>query len=153
MEELIFCNVLKFGIAGSLVFFILLMILSFTGVFRAIRDSEGKFRKELNWESALGFGIFISLFFTLLYFGNQELINTMDQEPGVKLLWVNAFSIFMIVHLFDLIVVDYLIVVKWHPNFLRLPKTPYYTTMKPHLKGFLKGLFFGAEISFIVALL
>ena len=145
-------NVLHVGGVGSISFLIFIAIVGSTGLFDAVRSNEGKFKKEFTWKAVLGFSLFMSLLFTLLYWGNTRLIYILGEDPGMWLLWLNAFGIFFVVHLFDLIVLDYLIVVKWHPKFLKMPDTPYFTTFKPHLIGFFRGIPFGVIISFLVSL-
>jgi hypothetical protein len=69
-------------------------------------------------------------------------------------MWAMAYAIFVLVNLYDLIVLDYVLVVRHRPSFITgLPDTPYYTTMKPHVQGFARGLIIGVVISLISALL
>ena len=61
---------------------------------------------------------------------------------------------FALVNLYDLVVLDYTLVVRHRPAFIKgLPDTAYYTTMKPHLQGFARGLLVGVVTSLISALL
>ncbi len=67
-------------------------------------------------------------------------------------MWAMAYAIFFLVNLYDLIVLDYILVVHHRPRFITgLPDTPYYTTMKPHVLGFARGLIIGIVISLISA--
>ena len=79
------------------------------------------------------------------------MIEKLGVTPGFEILFLNAFGIYFFLMLFDLIVLDYLIVVKWHPKFLNLPDTDYYTKFKPHLKGFGRGLAIGIIFSAIIS--
>ena len=123
-----------------------------TGLAAEARDKEGKFKK-LNWKSALGFGIFITFFLGILIFGNHRFIQLWGENPGFWWLVLNCYGIFMFIHLFDLFILDYLIVVKWHPSFLKMPDTEYYTTFKPHVEGFFRGLPLGLVFSLIASLI
>jgi hypothetical protein len=69
-------------------------------------------------------------------------------------MWAMAYAIFVLVNLYDLIVLDYILVVRHRPSFITgLPDTPYYTTMKPHVQGFVRGLVVGIVLSLVSALL
>ena len=145
-------NILIVGGIGSLIFTVFIAIIAYTGLAEETRDKEGKFKKKLTWKSVMAFILFVSFLLGLLYAGNTRLINSFEENPGLLLLWINSFGIFFVVNLFDLIVLDYLIIVKWHPKFLKLPDTEYYRTVEPHMKGFIKGISIGMVFSFIVSL-
>ena len=145
-------NILKIGGIGCLVFTCFIIIMSLTGVAGAMRDETGKFRKKVNGKTLTGIMAFISFLFGLLYIGNIYYKSTMTGDPGFIQLWLNSFGIFMVLHLYDLIVLDYLVVVKWHPGFLKLPDTDYYTTFSPHVKGFIRGIPMGLIASLLVSL-
>ncbi|MEM6316829.1 MAG: hypothetical protein AAF960_04125 [Bacteroidota bacterium] len=146
-------NILKVGGIGCLLFTAYLLLMAYGGVAAAMRDEDGNFKKERNWKTVLG-GVTSLLFFLggLYYWGNQYYIAASLSTPSFFSLWLNAFGIFMVIHLYDLIVTDYLVVVKWHPKFLNLPDTDYYTIMSPHIEGFFKGLPLGMVVNLLVAL-
>ena len=55
----------------------------------------------------------------------------------------NAYSISVITNLFDLLVLDYLVLIHWQPAFLKLPiarLNPIYMKHSFHFKAFLRGL-------------
>jgi len=151
MNELI-NNILIWGALGSTIFLVLILIIAFTGIAAATRNEAGQFKKKLTWKSAIGFSIFSLFVFGLLHNGNIALIECYNSSPSLIILWLNSFGIFFFVHLFDLLVLDYLIIVKWHPSFLKLPDTDYYNIMKPHVDGFIRGIPFGIVVSFLIAL-
>ena len=145
-------NILQIGGIGCIIFSILIVIVGYTGMAAETRDEEGHFKKKLTWKSLLGFTLFIAFFIGLLYGGNINLIHKLGNTPEFWLLCLNAFGIFLVVDLYDLIVLDYLIIVKWHPKFLKLPDTDYYNIMKPHLIGFIRGLPLGIIVSLMTSL-
>lgn len=146
-------NILTVGGIACLFFTVLLLIAAGTGIFDAVRDEEGKFKRPFSWKALLGLVLFLGGISSLLFWGNIRLINHSKEAINLMSLWLNAFGIFMIMHLFDLIIIDYLVVVKWHPKFLNLPDTLYYNSMRPHLEGFLRGIPFGMVVCFIVSLI
>lgn len=146
-------NILKIGCIGSLVFTGYLIVMSKVGIASAIRDDNGKLKKEFNWKLIVGIVLSTTLLFGLLYVGNKFLINSLPENPSFLQFFLNSFGIFLVIHIYDLIIVDYLIIVKWHPKFLKLPNTEYYTTMKPHYEGFVKGFPIGVIASLLVSLI
>ena len=132
-------NILIVGGIGSVIFTLIIILLSTTGIAKAMRDEEGKFKKEFNRKTLLGAVVFIGFLTGLLHYGNLNYTNTLNANPTFFQLWVNYFGIFLIIHLFDLIILDYIIIVKWHPAFLKLPDTQYCKTMQLHINGFFKG--------------
>jgi hypothetical protein len=127
--------------------------MSYSGIASSMRDEEGAFRKEVTFKSVLGALLFICFLLGLLFFANITYSNSLADPPSLINLWVNALGVFFVVHIYDLLVLDYLIVVKWHPKFLNLPNTSYYRTLRPHIVGFFKGISLGILASLIASLL
>lgn len=145
--------ILKFGLVGCLVFTGFVVIMSKTGIAAAMRDENGTFRKNLNWKMLTGALAFILFLLSLLLTGSYCLAQSTAQTPGFVQFFGTVFGVFMVVHLYDLLVLDYIIVVRWHPAFLKLPDTEYYTSFTPHLIGFFRGLPMGVLASLIVSLI
>lgn len=122
MNELII-HILKIGGVGCLIFTFFLIVMSFSGIASDMRDKEGKFKKSRNLKTVFGAVFLIAFLMGLLIMGNLHLMESAASSPEFIHLWLNAFGIFLVVHLLDLIVLDYLIIVKWHPAFLKLANT------------------------------
>lgn len=153
MVETLVINIIKIGLIGSLIFLAIITFVGLSGIANATRDKEGNFRKKINAKSLFGFGLFISFVILLLHLGNKNLIDQLQYVPNFNILFLNSFGIYFFLMLFDLIILDYLIVVKWHPKFLNLPDTDYYTKFKPHLKGMGRGMALGVIFSAVVSYL
>ena len=97
--------------------------------------------------------MFLSFLLGLLFIANVRYANSVPTGPGLINLWINSFGVFFVIHLYDVLVLDYLIIVKWHPKFLNLPDTRYYTTIRPHVIGFFKGIPLGILASLMASLL
>ena len=73
------------------------------------------------------------------------------------LAFVNTYLLFLFFNLFDLIVVDYLIISVWKPKFTVLPGSEglehLYQNFTYHFKAFLKGLGIGHVMSLPIAVL
>jgi hypothetical protein len=146
-------NILEIGALACVVFTGFILFMAFSGIASAMRDEEGKFRKEKSIKSVLGIGMFLCFLLGLLFFANIRYTNSLPTTPGLIDLWINSFGVFFVLHVYDLLVLDFLIVVTWHPTFLNLPNTPYYSTFRPHLIGFFKGIPLGMIASLLASLL
>lgn len=101
-------------------------------------------------------GLLISVLVFALLIGVPAVAIGLADRAGVSLsfleMWAGAYAIFFLANLYDLVVVDYVLVVRHRPGFITgLPDTPYYTTMKPHVQGFARGLVIGLLISLVSA--
>lgn len=146
-------NILEIGALGCIVFTGFLLLMSYSGIASAMRDEEGKFIKEKNFKSVLGAIMFLCFLFGLLFFANIKYTNSLSTKPELIDLWINSLGVFFIVHIYDLIVLDYLIIIIWHPKFLNLPNTGYYRSFRPHVIGFFKGIPLGIIASLISSIL
>ncbi|MEP7189228.1 MAG: hypothetical protein ABI901_08570, partial [Roseiflexaceae bacterium] len=70
--------------------------------------------------------------------------------------FINAYTEYVLFGLFDLLVIDYLVLMRMRPRFAALPGTDdveYANDFMYHFNGFLKGLGFGMIPSLIIAYL
>ena len=146
-------NILEIGVAGCVGFTGFLLFMSYSGIASAMRDEDGKFRKKVNFKSAIGAILFLCFILSFLCFANVKYANSLPFAPGFINLWINSLSVFFIIHIYDLLILDYLVIIKWHPKFLNLPDTNYYRSFRPHVIGFLKGIPLGIIASLISSLL
>lgn len=146
-------NILITGGVGCIIFTGFLVFMAYSGIASAMRDENGNFKKDLNFKSILGAILFICFLLGILLVANLNYIQSQISSPTFIELWSNSLGVFFVIHIYDLLVLDYLVVVKWHPWFLNLPDTSYYKTMLPHIKGFFKGIPIGVIASLIASLI
>ncbi len=141
-------DVLLWGGLGSLLFTGLLFLLRAFGVTDAARDREGKFR-SMSVKSVVGFA---SVSVLMVGFPALASVTILD-DGAISLLtaWGVAYGIFFVINLYDFVVLDYLIIVRWHPAFLNLPDTDYYKTTRPHAEGFARGTVIGIPATLVSA--
>lgn len=108
-------------------------------------------KRQLLITGVLFYGFVIGIFF----YSTRSLIARNGQENLFLLTFLNTYLVFEIGNLFDLLVLDYLILMVMKPRFMFIPGVEgmeQYNTFKFHFTGFLKGLLIGAVISLIVAM-
>ena len=141
-------RVLLWGGVGSLIFTGLLLGMRALGFIDAARDPEGRFRR-LSVKSLVGFTSVLALMIGFPALG----AGTMLEGPTFWSAWGVAYGIFFVINLYDFVVLDYLIIVRWHPAFLNLPDTDYYRTTRPHAEGLARGTVLGIPATLLSALL
>ena len=77
--------------------------------------------------------------------------------PSLAAVFLNSYGVLMIANLFDLLVIDYLVLMVLHPRFALIPGTEAalasVNLVRFHFVGFLKGCVYTALVSFAVAAL
>ena len=142
--ELIVLNGLVKGLLFSLLFTALLFIHHFYGPGPEVRDERGKkvippeFKRFVITETIvlvvlmIGFGLW----------ANLTLAAQMQESPSFLTYLAQCYAVLWIVNLWDLVVIDWILVVRFRPAFLELPDTPYFNQIRPHLIGWFKGHLF-----------
>ena len=140
-------GVLLWGGFGSLLFTALLLLMRAVGVIDAARDREGKFRR-MTLKSLVGFASVLTL---MVGFPALGAVTILEGAISLWAAWGVAYGIFFVINLYDFVVLDYLIIVRWHPAFLNLPDTDYYKTARPHAEGFARGTVIGIPATLVSA--
>jgi hypothetical protein len=140
-------GVLLWGGLGSLLFTGLLLLMRSIGVTDAARDREGKFRR-MTWKSLVGFASVLTMMVGFPALGSATIL---EGDISLWAAWGVAYGIFFVVNLYDFVVLDYLLIVRWHPAFLNLPDTDYYKTTRPHAAGFARGTVMGIPATLVSA--
>ncbi len=149
-----FTIVIRYGLLLSLAFTCLLVTQYFLGFEHSVRSEDGQLDagNRGGWvgKAMFGFAIVLIIGFPLLAVQHAERVAVEPLSFGVAFLL--AYGVFSLANLWDLVVFDYILVVKHRPRFIQgLPNTPYYTTMKPHLLGWLRGSIIGLITSLLAA--
>lgn len=112
-----------------------------------------KTEKEKQQTNLIGIP-FLLLLFGVPFISTLTLKQANQGEISFLLLFVNAFGVFWIGNLFDLLVVDWLIGVTFTPKFIILPGTEGAAGYKDyafHFRGFLIGTVISVVVGLIVA--
>ena len=101
-------------------------------------------------KSLIGFG---SVLLLMIGFPTLGAVTILESAVVLWAAWGVAYSIFFVINLYDFVVLDYLVIVRWHPAFLNLPDTDYYRTTRPHAEGFARGTLIGVPATLLSAAL
>lgn len=110
-------------------------------------------RRAKRQRRIVGLALFLLLFGVPTY-SNLQLKRQNQGTLTFLAAWLNAYTIFVMFNLFDLLVIDYLFVIQLQPDFIVLPGTEgmeSYHDFFFHFVGFLKGLGFALVPSLLIA--
>lgn len=99
---------------------------------------------------------FIALLIGFPAYSNLKLRRQNHGHLSLRNAFVNAYAVFAFANLFDLLVLDYLVMLRMRPRFAMLPGTEeadYTNDYFFHFVGFLKGMGYGMIPSLIIAYL
>lgn len=99
---------------------------------------------------------FIALLLGFPAYSNLKLKRQNQGHLSLKNAFINAYAVFAFSNLFDLLVLDYLVMLRMRPRFAMLPGTEesdYTNDYLFHFVGFLKGMGYGMIPSLIIAFL
>jgi hypothetical protein len=141
---------MQWGAIGVVVFTVMIALAAKTRAFELVRDEEGKLRKDPSPAGKLlkaGFAVVLIGFFLLAnYFGLAS-----GSPMRFVEIFVHDLLVYLIILLYDTFVIDILVIVLWHPDFLHLPDTEGFTSTAFHLKTLIPGTLYGLIFSAIVA--
>ncbi|PWI46737.1 hypothetical protein CEE45_15215 [Candidatus Heimdallarchaeota archaeon B3_Heim] len=151
MASLLVINyLLVWGSIGSVLFTILVVIFLLTGVlYAAVENPDPKTKRK---------GMIGSLIILLgiIFIQSISTISSLGSYRGnadFMAIFVFNYVLYLILFLYDTLIIDILILVKWHPNFLRLPDEEVFTSAKYHLKTLIPGSILGLPLTAISVLL
>ena len=99
---------------------------------------------------------FITMLLGFPVYSNLKLKRQNHGHLSLKNAFINAYDVFAFSNLFDLLVLDYLVMLRMRPRFAMLPGTQesdYSNDYFFHFVGFLKGMGYGLIPSLIIAYL
>jgi len=148
------CYLATWGIIGSALFSLFVIFVFRTGVVYNARDEDGLLKEKIpiqGYLASIGFLVLIVFFLvTANYFG---LI-----QKGFRLSFGGLYALnlvlYLILFLFDTIVIDGLVLGYWQPGFLKLPQAMGWDSMRKHMrKSIPAGAFFGLIITLVSTVL
>lgn len=128
--------IIKNGLISSLLFTILVLFQLSGGGKNGVRDENGRVKTNLSRLQKGQFLLSLLIFILFPFLGAKSIIDA-GRYSFIYSVLVST-GILLFINLWDLIVIDLILLVKLGKLF-KLPDTPYYTTIEPHLKGFIKG--------------
>ena len=129
------------GLIGCILFTGMLIIHHNWGPGPTVRDEEGN-RQKIAPEFRVFVAIEMIVIVSILLVCSTmaiERFQIVNVGGGNVLKFLIAYCTLFLINLWDLVVIDWALVVRFRPRSLVLPDTRYFNSMKPHLKGWIVG--------------
>ena len=85
-------------------------------------------------------------------FSSDSTINSLesyrDNADFIGIFVLN-YALYLLLFLYDTLIIDIVILVKWHPDFLHLPDEEVFTSVNYHLKTLIPGSILGLAVTAI----
>ena len=141
------------SVFGSVVFSIWVWILFRTGLVWSARTKEGHLKKQIPLSGVAAMGSVLFLMVGLQLLANYYGLKTQGIGPDFAHLFLLNYALYYILFLYDTLVIDILVLVIWHPRFLRLPDTEAFTSARYHLRTIPAGTILGVLMTSISTLI
>lgn len=128
--ETVFSFLSIWGLIGIAVFTVLVLIYSQTGMFTEAREEDGRLKKKVSFKGILSTLIILFGTIGLQLIGNAVTLRQSGLSYSFLRLFLLNYALYWVLFLYDTFVIDILVIVKWHPKFMKLPDTKMFTSAK-----------------------
>lgn len=137
------------GVIGAVLFSIFVVFVFRSGVVYTTRNEDGLLKDRIPLRGYLTSGLFVLSIICFLVAANYFGLVMQNYYLSFWALYLLNLVLYLILFLFDTIVIDGLVLGYWRPAFLQLPEAMGWDSMKQHI---IKSLPVGAFFGLIVAL-
>lgn len=138
------------GLIGAVIFSIFVIFVFRTGVVYTARNEDGLLKEEIPLRGYLTSGIFVLCIIVFLVLANYLGLTRQNIRLSFGALYSLNLVLYLILFLFDTIVIDCMVLGYWRPAFLQLPEAMGWESMKVHIvKSIPVGCFFGLIIALV----
>ena len=140
------------GIIGAVLFSFFVLFVFRSGAVYTTRNEDGLLKEKIPLRGYLTSGLFLLSIVGFLVLANYFGLVRQNILLSLGPLYFLNLSLYLILFLFDTIVIDGLVLGYWRPAFLKLPDAMGWDSMKVHIiKSLPVGAFFGLIISLVSA--
>ena len=138
------------SLVGSLAFSAFVVLAFRTGIVFSARNEEGHLKEAIPLRGYLVMGAFLICIVGFLVLANYLGLYRRGFQLSLSAFFVLNLALFLILFLYDTLVIDGLVIGYWRPAFLNLPEAMGKDSMRTHiLKSIPVGVVFGLIISAI----
>ena len=129
----IFSYLLFWGLIGCCLFNVYAIIVFRTGIVYTARHKDGTLKKKASISGILNsltlLGCLLGLQVASDYFG----LKLRRMEVSFTGLYLLNYALYIVLVIYDTLVIDYLVIVKWRPKFLMIPEAMNAQSMRRHI--------------------
>ena len=137
------------GLVGAVVFSLYVVIVFRTGVVYNSRRQDGILKEKQDWRGVLSSLSILLLIVILQLLSNYTLIVVQGVIINFFTLLLINYLLYLLLFLYDTFVIDYFVIARWRPAFLKLPDEMNVRSMAEHIKA---SLIIGPIIGCVVIL-
>jgi hypothetical protein len=138
------------GIIGAFLFSLFVIFVFRSGLIYTSRNKDGLLKEKIPLAGYLTSGGFLVLIVVFLVAANYFSLFQNRFTFNFWSLFAQNFSLYLILFLFDSLVIDGFVLGYWRPGFLRIPDAMGQESMREHiLKSIPVGILFGLIISLV----
>jgi hypothetical protein len=129
----VFSYLLLWGLIGSGLLNLYVILVFRTGIVYTARHKDGTLKEKPSASgianSLILLGCIVGVQVASNYFGLQS----RGAEPSFIALALLNYALYIILVIYDSLVIDYLVIVKWRPDFLMIPEAMNAQSMRKHI--------------------
>lgn len=140
------------GIIGAILFSFFVIFVFRSGAVYTTRNEDGLLKEKIPLRGYLTSGLFVLSIVGFLVLANYFGLARQNIQLSFGVLYLLNFVLYLLLFLFDTIIIDGLVLGYWRPAFLQLPEAMGWDSMKEHIiKSVPVGTFFGLIIALVSA--
>ena len=156
-ENMAFADVVRYllqwGLIGSAVFSIFVIVVFRTGIVYTAREDDGTLKGKMPTSGLLSMLVTLLGIIALQVLANYYGLFKAGFDLSFIQLYLLNFAYYLILFAYDTFVIDYLVISLWRPSFLKIPTAMDRESMKEHItKSIPVGLIAGILLSGISTL-
>lgn len=138
------------GIIGAVLFSFFVIYVFRSGVVYTSRNEDGLLKEKIPPEGYLTAGLFLLSIVGFMVLANFFGLVRQNYQLSFSALYLINLVLYLLLFLFDTIVIDGLVLGYWRPAILQLPEAIGWVSMKVHIiKSLPVGAFFGLMVSLV----
>ena len=124
---------LFWGLIGCCLFNVYVIIVFRTGIVYTARHKDGTLKKQASASGIVNSLILLGCIVGIQVASNYFGLASWRTEISFTGLYLLNYALYIVLVIYDTLVIDYLVIVKWRPRFLMVPETMNAQSMRKHI--------------------
>ena len=128
-----FSYLLFWGLVGCCLFNVYVILVFRTGIVYTARHKDGTLKKKASVSGIVNSLILLGCILGIQVASNYFGLASRRAEVSFIGLYLLNYALYMLLLIYDTLVIDYLVIVKWRPKFLMIPEAMNAQSMRKHI--------------------
>jgi len=129
----IFSYLLFWGLIGCCLFNVYVMLVFRTGIVYTARHKDGTLKKKASVSGIVNSLLLLDCILGIQVASNYFGLASRRTEISFAGLYLLNYALYIVLVIYDTLVIDYLVIVKWRPKFLMIPEAMNAQSMRQHI--------------------